>query len=131
MAAFVLFNLRQGESLQQPCLSALCLTGVFTHLLRQTAEVRVCPPFLPLQYLSGQSNVFRFIPARGRKGGTRLLSPEHFVYTDPLLFLCTCLIWKTFKSKTLPYGASYDTEQHQGIPVLASTSGTPTLQYEP
>lgn len=81
--------------------------------------------------VSGQSNVFRLIPARGTKGRTRLPSPEHFVYADPLLFLRTCLICKMFESKTFQYSALYDTEQHQGIPVLVSTSGVSTLQYEP
>lgn len=57
-----------------------------------------------------------------------LLHPVHFIYTDPLLFFFTCLIFKLFKGTSLLYSASY--EQHQGIPLLASPSGASIPQCE-
>lgn len=86
--------------------------GCFKHLLRK--EVSVCVSTL-VPPVSGQPNVFGFNPARSRKGEMCLLHPEHFIYTDPLLSFFTCLIFKMFKRKSLPYSASY--EQHQGIPL--------------
>lgn len=112
--------------------SASKWAGVFKYLLRRLSEVSVfvsTPRPSSIWTVCSKSNVFGFNPARGRKGGMCLLHPEHFIYTDPLLFFFTCLIFKVFKSKNLPCSASY--EQHQDIPLLASPSGASTLQCEP